>query len=318
MRNFSEILQALREPFPPELHQERDLPGGAKWFFIPWQAIRDRLDEVYPEWVVEYGMPEYLDKYCVVKCKLTIAGVSREALGNAEIELLSSKGKDMSRGTPVERAVADSLKNCAEAFGVAAYLDEQVKSKQEFLIRYLHKSGDGRALAAARENNWVGGSLATKEQKEERMKAEQESRRVGSSSKPVKPSVSRSPSSVPATQPAQPEPFVAPPTNENLDWLRRITNTLGFPQGRGDALIKQAMQEELPELKTAELDVFQRNRVARNLLVSYGNPVTGGKADSLYHDAIANNEAMGGLEPEELAQAWLGILSGQTETAKAS
>lgn len=139
------------------------------WFFIPWQRIRDRLDEVCAdEWEMSYGRPEYLDKFCVVSCKLTICGVTREALGNAEIELLSRSGKDMSRGTPIERAVADAFKNAAESFGIAAYLDEQSKDKREFLIRYLHSKGDSRGVAAARKNEWIPGNLPTAEQKQQR------------------------------------------------------------------------------------------------------------------------------------------------------
>lgn len=165
---LSEILPDLKAPFPPECHVERDLPGGKQtWFFVPWQRIRDRLDEVCAdEWSMSYGQPVYLDKFCVVSCSLTICGVTREALGNAEIELLSRSGKDMSRGTPIERAVADAFKNAAESFGIAAYLDEQSQDKREFLMRYLHSKGDSRAISAARKNEWIPGNLPTAEQKQ--------------------------------------------------------------------------------------------------------------------------------------------------------
>lgn len=174
------IIAQLKEPFPPEAHTERDLPGGGKWFFISWQKIRERLDEVCPDWQIEYGTPTYLDKYCVVSCKLTLCGVTREALGNAEIELLSKSGRDMSRGTPIERAIADAFKNAAEAFGVAAYLDEQSQDKREFLMRYLHSKGDARALQYARENNWIAGNLPTAEEKRAKAVAESDNRRVKS------------------------------------------------------------------------------------------------------------------------------------------
>lgn len=169
--NFSEIIERLKQPFPPDLHAERDLPGGGKWFYVSWQHVRERLDEVCPDWRVEYGTPFYLDKYCVVSCKLTIAGISREALGNAEIELLSSKGKDMSRGTAIERAIADAFKNTAEAFGVCRYLDEQSKDKREFTMRYLQSKGDGRGVKVAAENGWLPGNLSA-EAKEKRQRAE--------------------------------------------------------------------------------------------------------------------------------------------------
>jgi len=176
--NLSETLAKLREPFPADAHVERDLKGGGKWFFVPWQRIRERLDEVCPEWQIAYDEPKYLDKYCIVKAKLTLAGISREAWGNAEIEQLSSSGKDMSRGTPIERAIADCFKNCCEAFGVGAYLDEQSQDKRNFTIRYMQSKGDGRGLSFARQNEWIDGSLATASESRERGYQEQERRQV--------------------------------------------------------------------------------------------------------------------------------------------
>ncbi len=170
--NTSEILARLREPFPPEDHVDRTLKGGGKWFYIPWQRIRERLDEVYPEWQVSYSDPIYLDKYCVIQCTLTLGNISRQAPGNAEIELISNTGNDMSRGTPIERAVADAFKNAAEAFGVGAYLDEQSQDKRNFTLRYLHSKGDGRGLKVARENGGIDGSLPTTEQKAEQRQAQ--------------------------------------------------------------------------------------------------------------------------------------------------
>jgi len=72
--------------------------------------------------------------------------VMREAIGSAEIELISNSGKDMSRGNAIERAVADSFKNACEQFGICAYLDDQAdeSTKQDF-VRYMRSSGDGQA-----------------------------------------------------------------------------------------------------------------------------------------------------------------------------
>lgn len=148
---FREILKQLKEPFPPNQHQERKLPGeGKKWFFVTWQNIRERLDEVYPEWEVEWSKPEYVGQLCVITCTLTIAGVKRSAPGNAPLELISSRGKDMSRGTPVERAIADAFKNAAEAFGVCRYLDDQ-----PFVIKYLQQKGDMRGYKFYQDNQQI-------------------------------------------------------------------------------------------------------------------------------------------------------------------
>jgi hypothetical protein len=147
---FVEILAALKQPFKPDQHIERKLPGGGRWFFIPWQDIRERLDEVYPEWSCTWTEPCYIGDYCHISCTIIIAGISRQAPGNAPIQLISNEGKDMARGTPIERATADAFKNAAEAFGIARYLDDQTKT-----VSLLHKQGDHRAYKFAKENEQI-------------------------------------------------------------------------------------------------------------------------------------------------------------------
>jgi hypothetical protein len=143
---ITEITDKLKQPFPAVDHEIRDLPGGKQWVYIKWQKVRARLNSVYPQWQVSYSDPNYVDEYCYVRCKLTIAGISREAVGNAKIQLLSRAGNDMSRGTPIERAIADAFKNAAESFGVGAYLDDQ-----QFVLRHLKKENDGRWYKLAKQ-----------------------------------------------------------------------------------------------------------------------------------------------------------------------
>jgi len=64
---FQEILLELKKPFRPEQHQERQLPGGGRWFYITWQDIRERLDEVCPEWSCTWTEPIYIGDYCHIK-----------------------------------------------------------------------------------------------------------------------------------------------------------------------------------------------------------------------------------------------------------
>ncbi|HEY9644310.1 MAG TPA: Rad52/Rad22 family DNA repair protein [Coleofasciculaceae cyanobacterium] len=144
--DIRDIITQLKAWFPPEVHKERDLPGGGKWFYIPWQLIRERFDEVCPDWEVSYSAPSYLGDYCAITCTITIGSISKQGVGNADIMLLSSSGKNMARGTPIERATADAFKNAAEAWGVGRYLDEQTdpKTKADF-VRYMQHAGDGRA-----------------------------------------------------------------------------------------------------------------------------------------------------------------------------
>jgi hypothetical protein len=152
MEDFKTTLAKLREPFPPSAHVERPLPGGGKWFYVPWQQIRERIEEVAPDHELEFYPPEFVDAYCTVRCKLVICGVPRIAIGNAE-------NKGGMRGNAIERAVADAYKNAAEAFGVGAYLDEQSREKKAFLANYLHSKGDGRGVAEMMRNGDIPGNL---------------------------------------------------------------------------------------------------------------------------------------------------------------
>lgn len=122
-----ETFEQLKQPFPASDHQDRVLPGGGKWFFIPWQLIRKRLNDVSPEWEVSYSDPVVTAEYVVIRCQLTIDGLTREGVGNDK-----AYPEKNTYGTPIERAIADAFKNAAEQFGVGAYLDNQ-----DFVIRHM-------------------------------------------------------------------------------------------------------------------------------------------------------------------------------------
>jgi hypothetical protein len=127
------IQAELKKPFPASLHEFRELPGGGKkWVFLKWQTIRERLDEVAPEWISDYSEIQYLGNDAICRCGITILGVRKEAIASVPISITSSSGKEMSRGSASDRLAAESLKNTAEAWGVGRYLDDQV-----FIIRYL-------------------------------------------------------------------------------------------------------------------------------------------------------------------------------------
>ena len=81
---LKELLPELKKPFPVADHKERALPGGGRWFFIPWQKMRDRLDEVCPDWQVIYSDPVIAGELVVIRCKLTICDVTREGVDNSD------------------------------------------------------------------------------------------------------------------------------------------------------------------------------------------------------------------------------------------
>ena len=255
-----EILRLLKEPFAPEQHQERDLPGGNRWFFIKWQDIRERLDEVCPDWEVDYSDPIYIDAYCTIKCTLTIAGIKRSAPGNGEI-----KNK---RGTPIENAVADSFKNASEAFGVARYLDEQSKEAREFTVRYLHSKGDGRGKKRAIENGYLENSTAR--------------------SLPSKPAPQPSASSdAPVPETSEPEPQKKLP-NENGRRVKEACGLLGM-KGRqtADAYNAAAIAQKLDK-PSGELTAPECSRVIDEILALWGFKRGGFKAINHARNAFAS------------------------------
>ena len=137
-----DIYEQLKAPFPPEDHSDRVLPGGGKWVYIPWQKSRDRLSEVCPNWECAYSDPLICGDLTVIRCRLTIEGVTREGVGNSEAY------PDKKRyGSPIELARADAFKEAAEQFGIGAYIDDQ-----PFVAQYLRGQGDYRAAGYMAQN----------------------------------------------------------------------------------------------------------------------------------------------------------------------
>jgi hypothetical protein len=122
---------------------------GKDGFTSQEQKIKDRLDEACPDWQVTYSDPVIAGDLVVVRCKLTIASVTREGVGNSDAYKEKNKSGGYSFGSPIECATADAFKNAAEMFGIGAYLDDQ-----EFVVRYLQSKGDGRGTRFYQENDW--------------------------------------------------------------------------------------------------------------------------------------------------------------------
>ncbi|WP_062297226.1 Rad52/Rad22 family DNA repair protein [Nostoc piscinale] len=128
----------LKKPFPPSFHQIRELPGKGYWAFVPHQVIRQRLDEVAPEWLSDFSSVEVLGSDAVCRCAITILGIRKEAIGSVPLVAATNKdGKDVSRGSAADRVSAEAFKNAAEAWGVGVYLDDQA-----FVATYLSKNAE--------------------------------------------------------------------------------------------------------------------------------------------------------------------------------
>lgn len=129
------IQTELKKPFPAAAHQIRELPGKGYWAFLSHQIIRQRLDEVAPEWQSDFSPLEQIGSDVVCRCGITILGIRKEAIGSVPLIAATNKdGKDVSRGSAADRVAAEALKNAAEMWGVGVYLDDQA-----FVANYLSK-----------------------------------------------------------------------------------------------------------------------------------------------------------------------------------
>ncbi len=120
------IQRNLRDFFPPEMHQIRQIKGGGYWVFLPHQAIRDRLDEVVPEWEISYSPIEMVGADVSVRCTIVILKVMKQSIGSVPLVAATNRqGDDVSRGSATDRVRAEAFKNAAEEWGVGRYLDDQ-------------------------------------------------------------------------------------------------------------------------------------------------------------------------------------------------
>lgn len=167
-----DLYPKLKSWFRPEDHKLRKLPGGGKWYYVPWQTMRDRLDDIYPDWEIDYSDPVQRGEQVVVKCHLKIAGVTRVGFGNSHAEFDDWEEEKKQRGTPEERAIACAFKRAMEQFGVCRYLDiqtgkekhtEQQRRELGEFIKYMSRrnssdrrdNGDPGAYNLAYQNGWI-------------------------------------------------------------------------------------------------------------------------------------------------------------------
>lgn len=123
--DFSQILDALQEPFPS--HEVEFKPGATNrektkalaLAYVDSRPYIQRLNLVCPDWQDEYQVTMLPDRV-VVLCRLTIAGVTRTGDG----ECLLSSGEEGERAEPnaVTTASAQAFKRACVKFGLGAYL----------------------------------------------------------------------------------------------------------------------------------------------------------------------------------------------------
>jgi len=122
--DFSQILDALQEPFPS--HEVEFKPGATNrektkalaLAYVDSRPYIQRLNLVCPDWQDEYQVMMQPDRV-VVLCRLTIAGVTRTGDGEC---LLAGEEGDRAEPNAVTSASAQAFKRACVKFGLGAYL----------------------------------------------------------------------------------------------------------------------------------------------------------------------------------------------------
>jgi hypothetical protein len=300
--NLSDISKELSAWLPVEAHEERKIKGGGTWYYIPHQAIRDRLNEICPgEWETEYVEVNPIEGSPIYFCKLKICGVTRTGIGDKSNE-------SSPFGTGAQRAFRKAFTDAAEQFGIGAYLDEQSdrKTKQGF-IQYMQNKGNGRAAVHYHENERIenGG--------EPRVAKDPPSKPFGATVQPKsKPATIQ-----PTTEQVKPsEPAIQNP-NVNADRLRALGQFMGLTPSKVSTTVKAAIEAVTsPGSMSKDLSPIECDRVVDRILINYGfaNGSFGSFEEcELYYQStvlrVPEAERMG---DRELAQKWLKKLAEYT------
>jgi hypothetical protein len=132
---FQQVMSELRKPLvsdrqPVHTYSTKQINEMSEpnRTCLPWEMIRDRLDAVCPDWQVSYTDPVLVSDYITVRCRLTIAGVTREATGSSKGLLRIGNSEHMSDrfnqisgsvNTP-EQSMINAFVNAAAQFGIVA------------------------------------------------------------------------------------------------------------------------------------------------------------------------------------------------------
>lgn len=123
------IQRELRQPLAPAAHKIRPLPGTSDlYIYLPWQTVRDRLEEVAPDYSLDFDDPVYDHTANMVSIKATIEilGIKKSAIAGVKISIVSQKGNNAEIGHCIDRLHAEAIKNVGEAWCIGRYLDDQV------------------------------------------------------------------------------------------------------------------------------------------------------------------------------------------------
>ena len=125
--SFDAVLAELTQPFDPEVVEfkagatTQDKARALALAYVDARVYQARLDAVAPDWRNEYTR-EYAGDRVVVTCALTVAGVTRQAIGESLQASARHDGSTVIEENAATSAEAQAFKRACSAFGLGRYL----------------------------------------------------------------------------------------------------------------------------------------------------------------------------------------------------
>jgi len=126
-KTFDTVLADLAQPFDPEAVEfkagatTQDKARALALAYVDSRVYQGRLDAVTPDWRNEYTR-EYAGDRVIVTCALTVAGVTRQAIGESLQASARHDGSTMIEENAATTAEAQAFKRACSAFGLGRYL----------------------------------------------------------------------------------------------------------------------------------------------------------------------------------------------------
>jgi hypothetical protein len=124
---FDAVLAELAQPFDPESVEfkagatTQDKARALALAYVDSRVYQARLDAVAPDWRNEYTR-EYAGDRVIVTCALTVAGVTRQAIGESLQASARHDGSTVIEENAATSAEAQAFKRACSAFGLGRYL----------------------------------------------------------------------------------------------------------------------------------------------------------------------------------------------------
>ena len=126
-KTFDAVLAELAQPFDPEAVEfkagatTQDKARALALAYVDSRVYQARLDAVAPDWRNEYTR-EYAGDRVIVTSALTVAGVTRQAIGESLQASARHDGSTVVEENAATSAEAQAFKRACSAFGLGRYL----------------------------------------------------------------------------------------------------------------------------------------------------------------------------------------------------